>query len=210
MKTPARIFFFLSILIFECADSQNQPLQFASIFTDNMVLQQQHDVAVWGKAAPGKKIVVESSWKNTASTVADSEGSWSVMLKTVKAGGPYQVAVSDGDTTITLHDVLLGEVWLCSGQSNMEMPLAGWPPVSVLQNSESEISNAKFPVIRFFTVKKAVLDKTRVFVRGRVGGMHAQKRRNLQCRSLLFRKNIVSTIECSNRVDSCKLGRNRD
>ncbi len=155
MKTPARIFFFLSILIFECADSQNQPLQFASIFTDNMVLQQQHDVAVWGKAAPGKKIVVESSWKNTASTVADSEGSWSVMLKTVKAGGPYQVAVSDGDTTITLHDVLLGEVWLCSGQSNMEMPLAGWPPVSVLQNSESEISNAKFPVIRFFTVKKA-------------------------------------------------------
>ena len=59
-------------------DSQTQPLQFASIFTDSMVLQQQHDVAVWGKGAPGKKIVVESSWKTGASTIADSTGSWSV------------------------------------------------------------------------------------------------------------------------------------
>ena len=125
MKTIARTFFFFAFLIFfECADAQNQPLQFASIFTDSMVLQQQHEVAVWGKGTSGKKIIVESSWKNTASTIVDSEGSWTVTLKTVKAGGPYQLMVSDGDTTVTLHDVLLGEVWLCSGQSNMEFTLA--------------------------------------------------------------------------------------
>jgi len=155
MKTTARTFFFLAFLIFECADSQNQPLQFASIFADSMVLQQQHDVAVWGKGIAGKKIVVESSWKSTASTVADSEGSWSVALKTVKAGGPYQVTATDGDTTITLHDVLLGEVWLCSGQSNMEMPLEGWRPTNPIVNSDSEIANANYPSIRLFGMKRS-------------------------------------------------------
>ena len=155
METTARTFFFLAFLIFECANSQNQPLQFASIFTDSMVLQQQHGVAVWGKGIAGKKIVVGSSWNNTASTVADSEGSWSVILKTVKAGGPYHVTVSDGDTTITLHDVLLGEVWLCSGQSNMEMPLEGWRPTNPIANSDSEIANAQYPNIRLFEMKRA-------------------------------------------------------
>ena len=137
MKTTARTFFFLIFLIFECANSQNQPLQFASIFTDSMVLQQQHAVAVWGKGTAGRKIILESSWKNTASAVVDSEGSWSVTLKTVKAGGPYRLMVSDGDTTVILHDVLLGEVWLCSGQSNMEMPLEGWRPANPILNSDS-------------------------------------------------------------------------
>ncbi len=155
MKTPARLFFFLAFLIVKCANAQNQPLQFASIFTDSMVLQQQHDVAVWGKAPAGKKVVVEASWKNTASTVADSGGAWSVMLKTVKAGGPYQVTASDGDAAITLHDVLLGEVWLCSGQSNMEMPLEGWRPANPIKNSDSEIANANYPNIRLFGMKRA-------------------------------------------------------
>jgi sialate O-acetylesterase len=119
------------------------------------VLQRQSEVAIWGKGPAGKKISVESSWKNKASAVVDSEGSWSAKLKTAKAGGPYQVSVSDGDTTVILKDVLLGEVWLCSGQSNMAMPLEGWPPTSMIQNSDSEISNANFSNIRFFSVKRA-------------------------------------------------------
>jgi len=155
MKTTVRFFILLAILIFECANSQTQPLQFASIFSDSMVLQQQHDVAVWGKGTPGKKIVVESSWKTAASTTADSTGSWSVSLKTVKAGGPFQVTVTDGDTTLTLHDVLLGEVWLCSGQSNMEMPLEGWRPANPILHSDSEIANANYPAIRLFQMKRA-------------------------------------------------------
>ena len=107
-----------------------------------MVLQQQHDVAVWGTAAAGKKIVVEASWKASAYAVTDSTGSWSLLLKTVKAGGPYEITASDGDTSVTLHDVLLGEVWLCSGQSNMEMPLEGWRPLNPIVNSDSEIAHA--------------------------------------------------------------------
>ena len=154
MKTTAQLISLLIIFIFESASSQTKLLQFASIFTDSMVLQQQHDVAVWGKSAPGKKIVVESSWKVGASTTADSTGSWSVLLKTVKAGGPYQVTVTDGDTTLTLHDVLLGEVWLCSGQSNMEMPLEGWRPANTIANSDSEIANANYPNIRLFQMKR--------------------------------------------------------
>ena len=155
MKTTVRTIFCLTFLIFNGSVSQNRPLQLASIFTDSMVLQQQREVAVWGTGAIGKRINLETSWKTTASAVVDSGGSWSVKLKTVKAGGPYQVTVSDGDTTLTLHDVLLGEVWLCSGQSNMEMPVEGWPPANPVMNSDSEIANAKYPNIRLFGMKRA-------------------------------------------------------
>lgn len=150
-----RFLLFLTIISLNLGLSQVRPLRFASIFTDSMVLQQKSEVVLWGKGPAGKKITVQSSWKNGASAIADSEGTWSTKLKTVGAGGPYQIQVTDGDTTIILNDVLLGEVWLCSGQSNMEMPLEGWPPMNRIMNSDSEIANAKFTDIRFFTVKRA-------------------------------------------------------
>jgi len=154
MKPSARILGLLAILIVECAAAQHQPLQFSSIFTDSMVLQQRHDVAVWGTAAAGKRVSVKASWNAGASAVADSSGSWSLHLRTVKAGGPYEITASDGDTSVTLHDVLLGEVWLCSGQSNMEMPLEGWRPQNPIMNSDSEIAHANYPNIRLFGMKR--------------------------------------------------------
>lgn len=97
------------------------------VIGDNMVLQQQTSAAIFGKTEPGKKVSVKTSWnRKTVNTVADSEtGKWLVRVQTPAAGGPYEITISDGDKTV-LHDVLIGEVWFASGQSNMEMPMKGY------------------------------------------------------------------------------------
>ena len=95
-----------------------------AIFTDNMVLQQRSDVKIWGKATPGKAVKVTTSWdKKTYETTAGADGGWAATVSTPAAGGPYTVTVSDG-RPVELKNVLIGEVWLCSGQSNMEMRVA--------------------------------------------------------------------------------------
>lgn len=97
------------------------------VIGDNMVLQQQTSAAIFGKAGPGKKVTVKTSWnKKKVSTVADPQtGKWLVRVQTPAAGGPYEITISDGDKTV-LHDILIGEVWFASGQSNMEMPMKGY------------------------------------------------------------------------------------
>jgi len=119
-----------------------------------MVLQQQSEVPIWGWAKEGQKITVLTSWdQQTATTVTGTGGKWMVKVKTPSAGGPYTVQIS-GKKKIVLEDILIGEVWVCSGQSNMEMPLKGWPG-GPIKNSASEIQSANFPDMRFFTVPRA-------------------------------------------------------
>jgi sialate O-acetylesterase len=97
-----------------------------SILGDNMVLQQQSDVKLWGKAKAGKKITVRPSWTNKQfQTVVNSDGRWLLHISTPKAGGPYEIKIKDEDEII-LKNILIGEVWFCSGQSNMEMPVRGF------------------------------------------------------------------------------------
>ena len=98
-----------------------------SVISDNMVLQQQTDAALWGTAKPGKKVTITTSWNKAKKVVtADSEtGKWLVRVATPAAGGPYEITISDGEA-VTLKNVLIGEVWWCSGQSNMEMPMKGY------------------------------------------------------------------------------------
>ncbi len=119
-----------------------------NLFTDNMVLQQQSDMAVWGWAEPGEKVEVKASWQWLfgVKTVADKDGKWKTKIPTPKAGGPYTVTVKGKDNTIKLQNVMTGEVWLCSGQSNM------WLPLRRCDDAETEITNANYPDIRFFTV----------------------------------------------------------
>ena len=95
-----------------------------AVFTDHMVLQQKSEVPVWGWGSASATIKVVGSWapQDTATTVVRSDGTWDTTLKTIGAGGPYTLSVL-GDGTRELKDVMLGEVWLCSGQSNME-----WTP----------------------------------------------------------------------------------
>jgi len=126
------------------------------LFTDNMVMQQKSDAPVWGKAAPGAKIKVTTSWNKKSYTAeADKDGKWMVKVRTPKAGGPYSMKISEnGETPLIINNILIGEVWLCSGQSNMQMPVNGktWNPVN---NHEQELKDAaKHTKIRLLTVER--------------------------------------------------------
>ena len=119
--------FFLTVLMMLFAVGMQAKVILPPVMGDNMVLQQQTSAAIFGKAEPGKKVSVKTSWdRKTVRTVADSQtGKWLVYVQTPAAGGPYEITISDGDKTV-LHDVMIGEVWFASGQSNMEMPMKGY------------------------------------------------------------------------------------
>lgn len=121
-----------------------------SVFSDNMVLQQKTNAAIWGKATAGKAVKINVSWnKINYGAIADVNGNWKIKVATPGYGGPYTITISDGELLV-LNNVLIGDVWICSGQSNMEMPLAGWGKIS---NYEKEIADAKFPNIRLLQVE---------------------------------------------------------
>lgn len=122
-----------------------------TMFTDNMVLQQQTSAPIWGKAKPNSNVKIFTSWdKKEYIANADTEGRWKTNLSTPSAGGPYEITISAGEKLV-LKNVLIGEVWICSGQSNMEMPLAGWGRIL---NFEKEIQEANYPNIRIFQAQR--------------------------------------------------------
>ena len=124
-----------------------------SVFCDNMVMQQQTEAAIWGKANKNSTVSVTTSWNGKSYSVkASSDGSWKLKVATPKAGGPYEISISDGKS-LKLRNVLIGEVWVCSGQSNMEMPVKGYKNQPVLGSSDA-IALSSNPNIRLFTVKK--------------------------------------------------------
>lgn len=125
-----------------------------SLITDNMVLPRNANARIYGKADPGSKITVTPSWDNKEyTTMTDKTGEWSLAVATPEGGyTPYTLTISDGDP-LTLKNILIGEVWLASGQSNMEMPLKGFPGC-VVNNGYDEIAAARHQAdnIRFYTV----------------------------------------------------------
>jgi sialate O-acetylesterase len=121
-----------------------------AIISDHMLLQQQMPVRVWGKASPGEAVSVQFNGR-AASTTADGAGNWEAYLPPMTAGGPFELNIR-GTNQITVHDVLIGEVWVGSGQSNMELPMTR------VNQAEQEIAAADYPQIRLFTVKKKVSD----------------------------------------------------
>lgn len=122
------------------------------IFSDNMVLQQQQPVSFWGTDDPRTKITVTGSWGNKAFTVAGDNGHWKLQLNTPTAGGPYTVTIK-GSKQLLFKNVLVGEVWLCSGQSNMEMPVKGNFNQPVLGSNEAILNSAN-DRIRMFSQHK--------------------------------------------------------
>ena len=118
-----------------------------------MVLQQQTEASIWGEASPNEKVNVVTSWDNLSySTKTDKTGKWKLKVKTPSAGGPYSISISDG-TSLTLNNVLIGEVWVCSGQSNMQMTMSGYMNQPILGSNEA-IALSKNESIRLFTVER--------------------------------------------------------
>ena len=102
-------------------------------FSDNMVLQQESECNIWGWVEPGTRVSITTSWDKKCHNVqANKDGRFGVTVKTPKAGGPYFIGFKDKDY-VQISNVMIGEVWICSGQSNMEMPMKGYKaqPVEV-------------------------------------------------------------------------------
>jgi sialate O-acetylesterase len=142
----------LGLSAFSAQSGVKKELKVNRLFADHMVLQRESAVDFWGECSYGQKLTISASWGKNASTIADSYGKWKVKLATPKAGGPYTLKISTVDKTITINDVLIGEVWLASGQSNMDISVSGWLPNDTIFNSKKEIADANFPNIRLLKV----------------------------------------------------------
>jgi sialate O-acetylesterase len=120
-----------------------------NIFSDNMVLQRNTEVLIWGFANSQEEVVITPSWNNQEYKVkASNQAKWEIVIPTPKEGGPYTITIK-GYNEIVLKNILIGEVWICSGQSNMEMN-ASWG----IENGDEAVKNATNPNIRFFLVPK--------------------------------------------------------
>ena len=136
-----------------------------SLLGDGMVLQRNAKVTLWGQAT-GKKVQVTTSWDGRRYDARpDAEGRWSVVVSTPEAGGPYEIVFSDG-AKLCLKDILIGEVWICSGQSNMEMPIGGWEHQRVEGAIETILDAGSTPLIRMFTVARNNADTPQEDCRG--------------------------------------------
>ncbi len=131
-----------------------------AILGDGMVLQRESAASLWGRSAPGAEIRIAATWTGGSATArADERGEWRASVATPGAGGPYEIRF-EGDGERTLRDVWIGEVWLCSGQSNMEWSLARFP------DEAGAIDSAEFPRIRLFDVDNRLSNHELRDVRG--------------------------------------------
>ena len=152
MKTKILI---LSIFLFSCLIGLGQ-IKVATALGDNMVLQRNSEIKIWGKAKAGEKLTIKADWAiGQVNTTSNDKGDWLVKIKTKEAGGPYSLSISSVKEKVVLKNILLGEVWLCSGQSNMEMPMSGFGD-SPINGSNDFLLDADNDQIRLYSVKKAV------------------------------------------------------
>ena len=151
------ILILLSMILATSANADDGA-RFASIFTNNLVLQQKSTVNIWGYAKPNEPISVICSWNGSINKVlANATGYWVTAIKTPKASfTPHTITLNDSKSnTVILNNVLIGEVWLCSGQSNMEMVLQSFREWNlIVENSEAEIAKANYPNIRMVTIDR--------------------------------------------------------
>ena len=132
-------------------------IKLPALFTDNMMLQQQMETPIWGWATKNGTLSIITSWDSKTYQVnVDKQGKWTTKVKTPVAGGTFEIVIKEGSETKTIKNVLIGEVWLCSGQSNMEMPLKGFTGQPVLGGNEAIVNSANNN-IRFISVPRATV-----------------------------------------------------
>ncbi len=130
------------------------PLDVTNLIQNNAVLQRNEEVTIWGKGNPGFNITVDPEWGDAITTTVGTDEKWSVKIPTIEAGGPYNLSIDDGFNSFSYSGIQLGEVWICAGQSNMAMPLAGWGAGGMVVNAAEEIANANYPEMRFFGIPR--------------------------------------------------------
>ena len=142
----------ISLFTINLIASQN--LKLPSIFNDNMVLQQDSNVSIWGWSKSRSSISITVSWnEKTLITNSDDNGKWIINIKTPKSGKSHKISIKSGNQRVVMSNILMGEVWLASGQSNMQMNLNGYRNEPILGANDA-IANSNNSEIRFFTVER--------------------------------------------------------
>ena len=147
---------------FVCGSTARAKVTFPSVISDNMILQQNTAVTLWGWSDSGKSVSVTTGWdKKKTVTRPDAFGKWTVKVNTPSAScQPYEITVSDGEK-VTLKNILIGEVWFCSGQSNMEMPVKGYGSQPAEGGTDAILAARPERPIRICNIKSALRPPSR-------------------------------------------------
>ena len=145
MKNPIISFFLISFLFISCSIEPKVPIRLSELFSNHMIIQRDYEIHIFGTATPGIKISAELAGNSSVSKV-DKSGKFDILLPELSAGGPYELLISTTDTLILVKDILIGDIWVCSGQSNMEFNLKD------SKNAKQTLSNSKPNHIRIINV----------------------------------------------------------
>lgn len=177
----------LFLLMMVCATESVAIVRLPPIISSNMVLQQNAQATLWGWANPSERFIIISSWKTAADTVtAFNSGKWKAQISTPSAGGPYTITIKGRMNTIVLENILIGEVWICSGQSNMEM--------SNTKQIQDELPNSKNDNIRFFTVAKKTSEYPQDYAEGEWVTCNEETLKRFSAAGYFFGKKLNSDL----------------
>ena len=152
------VFLINSLLFISCETFEQKKLTLPSVFSNHMVLQQKAQVSIWGKASKDQQVEIKGSWGSKVVTTANSEGNWKASLETPSFGGPFELNIISDKQNIIFSDVMIGEVWLASGQSNMEWNINQSADGRGIDNKNEYIS-ANYPEIRMFNLPQDLSGK---------------------------------------------------
>lgn len=160
-----KLVFILCAIFFGFYSEICAQVKLPAFFTDHLVLQQKSNAKIWGTAVGKKKVKVHTSWDNkTYTTEPDDKGNWSVFTQKANAGGPFEISISQ-ENKIVIKDVLIGEVWICSGQSNMDMPVQGYHGLPIT-NSTDILMDSPDTMLRLFHVARKTSEMPETDVKG--------------------------------------------
>ncbi|MCM1356187.1 MAG: sialate O-acetylesterase [Staphylococcus sp.] len=185
-------------------------VELPDIISDNAVLQQNSEVKLWGWAKPGLTVTVAPSWSGgkTSSAVADKEtGRWELTVATPAASfTPQSISFDDGETPATIDNVLIGEVWFCSGQSNMEMPLRGFWCQPVEGSAQAIAYSGKYPGIRVATVPKRAAYEPQEKVEGKWMLSEPKNAHEFSALAYFFARSLTDMLDVPVGIISCAYG----
>ena len=191
MKRLRMLFILCAVLL---SWSTRAEVQLPAFISSGMVLQQQSTVRLWGKSDSGEKVTVTTGWDNkTYSAKPVANGSWAVKVKTPTAGGPYEIRISDG-TELTLSNVMIGEVWIAVGQSNMEMTMRGFMSQPV-ENSLDLILSSENEAVRLFMTKRSASKEPLTVVVGEWKSASVGSTPDFSATAYLFARRLQSVLK---------------
>jgi sialate O-acetylesterase len=185
--------YFLLPVLFVVSTVSFSQTKLPAFFSDGMVLQQKQLVAVWGIDKPLARISVNAGWGSKSTATADANGHWKLKLQTPAAGGPYTLLIK-GTAEIKLKNVLIGEVWFCSGQSNMEMPVKGYSNQPVIGSNETILQSANNNV-RFFNTQRSVSITPLFDVKGEWKAADPSTTGNFSSTAYYFAKKLQAVLD---------------